>query len=344
MTKQSAILPANIRKILIINLAFIGDVILCTPVTRALRESYPEAVIDILTVPAATAVANLNPYINHVLSYDKKGIHRKWRNLLALIRELRNRKYDMVVCTNFAVRGAMLARAIGAPIRLGYDAQQGSLFLTHTTKAERGPDRHEAENYLDVLRSIGITAKDTSLCLKVRPEDLEYIQTLLPQSEKPIVVICPAGSYQLKSWTVKAYAELIQQLASVATVVLIGGTVETVLLEEINNQAGGQAYLFGGTLTLQQVTALISVAHLLVTVDTAPLHIAQGVGTPVIALFGPTDPAIWGPRGKDDVVFYHKVACSPCWGKNPTCDHRCMEQLQPEPVIQKAKELLRKKR
>lgn len=344
MTKQS-IPPQNMTNILVINLAFIGDVILSTPVTRALHEAYPAAQIDMLTVPAAAAIAERNPYIHKVHIYDKKGCHKTWPGAIGLVRQLRQYNYDMVICTNFAVRGAMLARAIGAPCRVGYDAQHGKWFLTHTVSAMRPVIRHEAENYLDVLRPLGITTADTSLSLAIRSEDKDYIRKHISlRQDRPVVLICPAGSYELKSWTTAGYIRLLQELAPEAQLGILGGTAERSYLDKLNQAAGNVAQVYGGTFTLPQLAAFIEMADILISVDTAPLHIAQAVGTPVIALFGPTDPVTWGPRGEKDVVFYRKAQCSPCWGKAAPCDHHCMKDIRPEQVIEKALEMITNRR
>ena len=333
--------PTGISKILIINLAFIGDVILSTPVARALRETYPRAVIDMLVVPVSADIAELNPYINTVRVYDKKGRHRNCLHALRLVRELRNLRYDMTVCTNFALRGAVLAWLIGAPYRIGYDAQHAACFLTHAASARRTIILHEADNYLDVLRPLGISTDDTSLKLLVRQQDRDIVRSIRGQMiDKPLILICPAGSYRRKSWTQEGYIRLIRELAAVADIGLIGGKAEKEYLEEINQSAGNLARVYGGVFDLKQLAALMAEADLLISVDTAPLHIAQAVGTPVLALFGPTDPVTWGPRGERDFVFYHQADCSPCWGKSKDCDHRCMASIKPDDVVRKAIEML----
>lgn len=341
MTKQSTVPVKDIKKILLINLAFIGDVILSTPVARALREHFFQASIDMLTVPVTAPIAELNPYIDRVIIYDKKGRHKKWQNLLNLLRELRSYRYDMIVCTNFAVRGAMIAWIVGAPCRIGYDAQHGKWFLTHAVSSDRPVIRHEADNYSDVLKALGITVADTSLKLKIRQQDQQAVSQILKRTDgKALVLICPAGSYPQKSWSRENYGILIEYLAEEADLVLIGGQAEKKLLEELNQASGGHAQVCGGTFTLPELTALIADSDLLITVDTAPLHIAQAIGTPVIALFGPTDPRVWGPRGEGNEVCYSKAACSPCWGKVRECDHRCMRGIRAQEVVEKARKIL----
>lgn len=333
---------ASIKKILVINLAFIGDVLLTTPVIRALREQYPDAIIDMLVVPVAEPIARLNPYVNHVFVYDKRGRHKKLSQLWQLIRMLRREKYDLTVSTNFALRGAMVAWASGARWRAGYDAQHAGWFLTHAAASYRPVVRHETENQLDVLKPLGITSQDTSLVLQINPLDRQALHDIVKRTPgKSLAVLCPAGSYPQKSWTPEGYAALLRAIAPQADCCLIGGRKEQQYLELINGRSGNTAQVFGGTLTLGQSAALIATADLLITVDTGPLHIAQAVGTPVLALFGPTDPKGWGPRGPQDVVLQAPAACAPCWGKIQCEDHRCMTQISSEQVISKTLEMLK---
>ena len=184
------------KRILIINLAFIGDVLLSTSVARALRQAYPQACIDMMTVPVAAPLAQRNPYIDEVIVYDKKGQHKKWKALWQLLRQVRSRHYDMAACTNFAPRGAMLAFLCGIPRRIGYAAQHGEWFLTDAVSPMRPPLRHETENYLDVLNPLGLQVTDFSLELVLQAQDCVPAAREKEKVEKPIVVLCPAGSYR----------------------------------------------------------------------------------------------------------------------------------------------------
>lgn len=326
----------NIERILIINLAFIGDVLLSTPVARALKAQYPQASIDMLVVPVAEPIAAVNPYIDHTIIYDKKGRHKKFTEAAALVRDLRRRRYDLAVCTNFALRGALVAWLSGIPLRAGYDIQMAGMFLTHRASTVRQELRHEAENYLAVLHPLGITTTDTSLALEI-PEKIQgYARRVLGENgELPLVLICPYGSYERKSWADRDYVELLKQIKSHCHCYLIGGAAEAVRLKSLQQAAGlSERQVLAGTANLVELAALLQDAAALITVDTGPLHIAQAVKTPVIALFGPTDPVVWGPRGACDTVFYRKTACSPCWGKGECPEHICLQPAEISGVVQ----------
>jgi predicted lipopolysaccharide heptosyltransferase III len=326
---------ATVKRMLVINLASIGDVLLCTPAVRALRQASPTAVIDMLVVPWAAPIARGNPYIDQAWEYDKSGVHNKLGQLHKLVRFIRGQHYDLAIATNFATRGAVVAWLSGIRWRVGYDAQHAARFLTHAVSSKRPLVRHEAEYSLDVLKPLGISTDDTSLALNVCPRDTNAMkQKITRDSAKPLVALCPASEDPHKDWTVASFAELIRRIAPLADCYLIGSGRQDAKLAEINEAAGKLARILAGTLTLGELAALIAEAKLLVTVDTGPLHIANAVTTPVVALFGPTDPRNWGPRGPRDVVFRRPVDCSPCWCKVKCDDRKCMTEISPSEVAE----------
>lgn len=334
----------TICKILYINLAFIGDIILSTPAMRALRAKYPAATIDMLVTPWAGQAAVGNPYVDHVHIYDKKGEHRKLKNLWQLISTLRSEKYDLVITANYALRGALVAKMIGARYRVGYDAQHAGHFLTHTTSAKRVGVKHETENQLDVLKPLEISTNDFSLAFRHNPIDVQNMKQKIGKfPEKPLVVICPFGRHPLNSWTREGYITLVTTLSSVASCYLIGGKGEREKLAQINQQAGNRGRVLAGELTIGELAVFLGRSSLVITVDTGPMHLAAAAGAPILALFGRSDERVWGPRGKEDQVVRLELACAPCIVPRECSHHSCMKQLTSEVVVTKALAMLKNK-
>jgi predicted lipopolysaccharide heptosyltransferase III len=331
-----------IHKILYINLAFIGDLVLSTPTIRALRKKYPNAVIDMLVVPWAAQVVGGNPYADHVYIYDKKGAHRNIKNLWHLVSSLRSQKYDLVIAANFAVRGAMLAKVLGARYRVGYDAQHAGIFLTHTVSAKRTTIKHETENQLEVVKPLDIYTNDFSLTYRHNPVDMESMhQKVSISSDRPIVVICPFGRHPLNSWVIEGYVDVVKSLSKVVNCYLIGGKAEKEKLEDINQKAGSCGQVLAGTLTINELAAFLTLSSLVITVDTGPMHIASAVGVPILALFGRSDSRVWGPRAAGDRILKMDLECVPCIIPRECQHHSCMKNLKSDVVIAAALDMLK---
>lgn len=325
----------EVRKILVINLAFIGDVLLATPVCRGLRAAYPNAWIDLLVVPINEPIADGNPYIDRVLIYDKRGRHKGLGELWKLIKALRREKYDLGLTMNFASRGAMLAWASGIKRRVGYNRQHSGWFLTDIADSSRAQIRHETENNLAILHPLDISVTDTGLAFQVRETDRQSLFQKKLFSQRPAIAICPFGSNPKKSWSLAGYAELVKVLVDTWDCFLIGAAADQKDLEKIADQSSRRVRILAGELTLGELAAFLQEVKLLISVDTGPMHLANAVGTPVIALFGPTDPRIWGPRGSNDQVIKVEVPCSPCWCKGECEGQHCMGLIKVAEVLQR---------
>lgn len=158
------------------------------------------------------------------------------------------------------------------------------------------------------------------------------------------MLLCPFSDDTQKNWTISGYSHVLQALEKVADCYLIGTRSQRPMLNAINSYAGHVAKVLGGTLSLGELGALIKQADLLITVDTGPMHIAQAFPTPVIALMGPTDPKIWGPRQSCDIILNKPMYCSPCWHKDAVKNERhrnlCMRRIKPAEVIRSAEAIL----
>ena len=333
---------ACIKKILVIDLAFIGDLILAGPVLRALQEEYPLARLTMLTMPLTADIAAMNPYVDTVLVYDKRGKHKGFFGMLHIAALLRRQNFDMAVCLNFAVRGAFVAWLAGIRQRIGYAAQHAQWFLTRSAPAVRDGSRHETENHLSVLQPLQIAASDTSLILCPPSKAKEMLSLKLTAwglPDKGYLVFCPVGSYSRKNLPQAAVAGAVRYFQRKKPVYLIGGSQEGQALAAIAKDAGlPLLQVMAGTLSLPELTALLAGAEMLVTVDTGPLHIAQAVDCPVTSFFGPTDPSVWGPRGLKASIVYKKPSCSPCWGRG-VCEADCLSSLTAHDIIEAAEAL-----
>ena len=313
------------QNILVIDLAFIGDLILVTPAVRALRETHPNARITMLTVPLTESIARMNPYVDEVLVYDKRGREKGMLGMLRMARRLHRYRFDLAVCMNFAPRGAVVAWLARIPKRFGYDAQHSGLFLTRTAPAVRAVPQHETRNQLDFMRALGFSTQDTALALRI-PAAVERSFAEKSAARRlasaHYLVLCPCGRVPRRSLSVETAAEFLRAFSDIPEAVpvyLIGGSQDRAHLMEIAQRAGvEERHVLAGAFSLAEIAVLLRGAAAIVTVDTGPAHIAQAVHCPTVEIFSTGDPQIWGPQGAHDVVLAEER--DPVTGALPATD------------------------
>jgi heptosyltransferase-2 len=316
---------------LVIQTAFLGDVVLTTPLLSVLAARHGP--VDIVTTPAAAPLLTCHPAVAEVIPYDKKGSASGIRGLRRMGALLRSRSYQWVYLPHRSVRSAVLALWSGAGQRIGF--ADSAAALTYTRRIMRPSSGHEVERLLALagpldgdqpVVSLGLTAED-----RAAAEDWLAARGVSSR----FTALAPGSIWGTKRWPY--YADLACQLDGRS--VIIGGIDDQGLARTIVDATGGRAVSAAGALTLRQSAALIQRASCLVTNDSAPLHLATAVGTPVVALFGPTVPEFgFGPRRPGDLALGHgELLCRPCSSHGPqTCPlghHRCMRELSVEMVL-----------
>ena len=336
------------KRILIVNVNWVGDVIFSTPFIRAVREAYPDAHIACLLHPRCSQMLESNRRLDEIICYDEEGSHKsligKWR----LIQELRKKNFDMAFLLHRSFTKALITYLAGVKERIGYPTKSRGWILT---KAVEEPDEelHKVEYFLNIARAAGIRPEDTSYEFFVEDAGREYIAGLLHRSgvaaSDRVVVLCPGGNWDPKRWAPENFAKLGDLLVQKfgARVVLAAAKKDTLLAEEIENMMKAPAVIAAGRTSLKELGALLERASLVIANDTGPMHIAVAVGAKTIALFGPTSPAITGPYGKGEyaVISRHEKCEVPCY--DVTCtDNACMQAITVEDVLKAATEMLGK--
>jgi heptosyltransferase-2 len=335
------------KRILIVNVNWRGDVLFSTPFIRALRQSYPESFIATLVVPRCAPILENNPNLNEVIVFDEAGRHRGLRGRLKLINLLRSRKFDTAFLLHRSLTRTLICWLSGIPERIGYYTRKRAMFLTRIIPT---PDRqlHKVEYFLNIAREIGIKAANKDYVFFPKQADKKYIRGLLQKNRLKeddfLVVLNPGGNWQLKRWPKENFARLADRLIKEyrAKIIITGAEADLSLAEDLAKLTQGRVFIFCGKTTLGELAALMAEADLVISNDSGPMHIAVSQGTKVIALFGPTSAEITGPYGSGNYSVIQKdVSCEvPCYQLD--CGQtRCMEAITVEDVLAAVGQLIK---
>jgi heptosyltransferase-1 len=349
--------------ILIVKLSAVGDVIHTLPSLAALRRCYPDADITWVVEEAAADLLAGHPDLDRVIVSGRKRwinelrrgrVIAPLREIILFIRDLRRRRYDLVIDFHGLLKSAVIVLLSGGKRKLGYDSQQELSGLFYNEKIPEDMGKHAVDRYLDFVRHVA--GKSGAACLAATPEfriaigekEKRRAEALLNEQaagyslgkDRPrFVAVNPVAFWETKLWEEEKFAGLCDRLREELGIgiVLTGG--ESAPLERICRKMRTKAVNLGGRTTLRELACIYREAALLVTTDSGPMHLAAAVGTPVVALFGPTDPARTGPCGPGHRIIRKGLSCSPCFRKR--CETpRCMTDISAEEVFTAVKEML----
>ncbi len=329
------------RKLLVVNMNYLGDALMTTPVHYVLRRAFPHAEIDVIAGATngynAAQVLYNNPDINRVIGRASGGAFARCLQLFGLIRQGR---YDAVLILPSIPAYLVASRLAGAR----------TVFMVPRMKGTRHITRHLLEHVGAFLKLAGQGslpvqegATEPPVVLEVPPADIDWANRAFGHFTGPVVALNLGATRPQKRWPSEHFAQIIrQQMTRGVNVVLLGGVSDAEreqasLLKKTSDDTagpvGGLLDLVGKT-TIMQLAALVKCSSVIVTADTGAMHIASAVGTPQIALFGSTDPERSGPYDPtNSIIIYNRLACSPC-DSRPTCNgaYTCMDGITPDTV------------
>ncbi|SDD80583.1 lipopolysaccharide heptosyltransferase II [Sporomusa acidovorans] len=331
--------------ILIVKLSAIGDVIHALPVATALKQQFPAAKITwVVEKPAYDLLTN-NPYIDELVIFDKakyKSLGGLLKHGRALARQLKAKKFDLALDLQGLFKSAAIIYLSGATTRLGYCNMRE---LSHlVSRPVFGPNQtgHVVDRYLDVVRALGCEVNQpVRFPIQITAEEAMSAEAVathagLRQGNR-YVVLAPGTNWPTKCWPVSHFAELANMLWQDQIIpVLIGGRGDQRLSEDISQSASIPPVDLTGKTGLKQLAHVIKQAVCFIGGDTGPMHLAVAVNTPVIALFGPTDPLRNGPygAGAGHQVLLTDRACRDCWKRECPRHEICLDVITPGQVYQ----------
>jgi len=341
--RRASRLSAAVQRSLVIQTAFPGDVILTTPLIRRAAER-AGAPVDVITTAVAAPVLANSPHIREVIVYDKHGKDRGLGPLLALARRLKHRRYGIAYCAQASLRTALLARLARVPRRIGFRDAKGAWLYTHAV-ATRG-EPHAVERLLALADGAPERREPEIFPAAGERQAVDALLAEAGIGAGPFIALAPGSQWGTKRWPY--FVELARALTLETPLAVVGGPGDRADARAIRNALGANAPLADATgrLSLLAAGELIRRALLLVSNDSAPVHLASATGTPTIELYGPTVPSFgFAARARfSRVIEPDPLPCRPCSHHGPAVcplvHHRCMRDTPIARVLAEVRQLL----
>jgi len=328
---------ANIKNILVIRLDRIGDMVMTTPIFRALKEKWPEAQITVLANPANKNIVINNPFIDCILVYDRENEHKSLDNRLSFFRDIRKSEFDLVIdpYLDYELNTSFITRIVGSKYRLGFEFAGREFFYNIRYASNTFPvstdKKHMIDYNLGLIGCIGVKANKKQPEIFLGADEKENASGILEKAgvnpENKIIGIHPGGNYESQRWPVERFAAISDYLIASygIKVILFGGLDERSLLSRFKDCAVSKPIILED-LNLREFISVVNYCNLFLCNNSGPLHIATSLNIPTVSTMGPTIPFHWWPRGNNHIVLRKDLDCSPC--KKGICEtHECMELI-----------------
>lgn len=318
----------KVRRILVITLSNAGDIILTTPVVEAVIREFPESALDIMVGPSGKEIFEYHEKIRETIIYDKRTSPFE---KLGLFVKLWKKRYDLIVDLKNTALPFMLRPR----------------FHTSYFKQRQNCRIHKKDIHLSRLKCLGIDTREGKFYIPVTQKDKKRIEDLLGLAkEKPFIVVSPGAKSHVKRWSLKNFAKLCDMIKNDLRfeVIIIGDRYDRVVLQRILFYMKTKPINLLEKTNIRELAYLIKKAKLLITNDSAPLHVGSAVNTPTLAFFGPTDSRKYGPLTEEKKKVLKKdIKCSPC--EVPQCvntgnKYECLKTVSVEEAFETVKQLL----
>jgi len=334
--------PEKIRRIVIKTANWLGDAVMTLPAMMAVRETYPEAHIVVVANRLVAQLLENHPDCDEIIVYDKRGEHAGVFGMLRFAFALRRRKFDCAILFQYAIEAGVMTFLAGIPRRLGFTTDGRRFLLTHPVPfgvAEK--TIHQTDAFLRIVNHYKINAAEKIQALALLESERDWAKEQVP--EGPIVVINPGAAYgSAKRWYPERFAAVADFLAKEngMTAVLIGGPGEVEVGKDIAAVMQAPVLNFVGKTLVRQMMSLIDAASLMITNDSGPMHVAAAFNVPIVAIFGPTNHTTTSPFTDSYRIVRHDVECAPCMLRECPIDHRCMDRVTVDDVVEAVQSFL----
>lgn len=355
------------KKILIINPFGIGDVLFTTPVISSIKDNWPDSFIGYWCNERVSGIFKGDPNLSKVFALSRGDFKNIYKNhklegikrFLGLLSAIRKERFDIALDFSLDHRYSLIAKMLGIRRRFGFNYKNRGRFLTKKIDLEGYEDKHIVEYYLELLKFIDINPTRLNLYLNISESSKLEAKALLKEAgisqDDLIAAIAPGAGASwgkdacLKHWPIDKYAQLTDKIIDNlgAKVLILGDASEQHIGKKILRSIRNNALDLSGKLGIESLTAVMSNAHILITNDGGPLHIASSLGKKTVSFFGPVDPKVYGPYPPDSnrhIVLKKGLDCSPCYRKFRLIpcvrNKECLESISVEEALGAVRKLL----
>jgi heptosyltransferase II len=344
----------RIRKIAVRCPNWVGDLVMCTPALRSLRQHFPKTHISALVKPSLRQVIEQLPFIDEIIEYEPKGRDRGLKNYFSFIRKLKQQRFDLGVIMPHSFSSALVFFLSAVPVRVGYNRNARGWMLTRRVAPFRQQGKIVPVNmvrlYLELVKDLGCSRENSRVELKSSDAAEKWADAFFSMqgiaADDFTVVIIPGATFgSSKCWKDTSFAEVADALISEhsARVFIVPGPGETDIARSIAQKMQHTPVDMGEQiLSLERLMVLIRRCSLLITNDTGPRHFGVAFDKPVIVLMGPTDPRYTDYGLEKTMILRGNADCAPCHLKTCPSDHRCMTLITPQKVLTAAREMIEK--
>ena len=343
----------EVRRICVIKPSALGDVVQSLPLLPVLHERFPNARIDWVIHQELADLLAGHPHLNELLLFHRRGTARQY---LHLLRELRDRQYDLVFDLQGLMRSGLMAAATGASLRVGLEtSREGAGFACHLTIPQTGKETPAFQRYWRIAEELGVGNRPPQTIVHTAESDRAWATSELRGLNGPILAIHPGARWMTKRWPVEKFAVVANKAMRQYgfSVVILGSKNEMPVANELQTLLQGfvsrkTVLNLTGKTSLKQLAAVLSAVDVVLTNDSGPMHLAAGLGTSVLGVFTCTSPTISGPHGEQHELVATQVSCAAIYKKQ--CPHSgrthqcCMDELSTERVCAGLVRLIEKRR
>ena len=331
-------------KILVVTVNWLGDAVMTFPAFSALKSAFPGCRTSVLTVPRLTALYEMDPAVDDVITFDERGLDRSLAAKIRFIRRLKAEHFDLAFFIHRSFTRMLLCALAGIPARCGYARWKTALLLTKKINPFDGLI-HRQDHYLRLFEQCGIKITDRVPRLSVVQQEVSWAEDICHRLRRDadfLVGMNPSANWELKRWPLEKYSLLADRLTGEmrCRIVLVGASQDKLLVDACQAKMQGACENLCGKTTLKQLAAILGKLDLFISNDSGPAHLAAALNVPTLALFGPTSEQITGPRGRAVTIITGEAGCPvPCYARDCR-DNFCMRAISVEKVYDSAARML----